>query len=107
LRGETGPIAEEAITVARYRAQVLMVDTGHITDLRMVSKALKQEGLRKQVQIAFAGNIRLSDLEYLQNEDLDIVDMGRAILDAPLLDFRYDVVGTMDIEDEVAPSTEN
>ena len=31
-------------------------------------------------------------LEDLQQEDIDFVDIGRAILDAPLTDFRYDVV---------------
>ncbi|MFC2016551.1 hypothetical protein ACFLUF_02430, partial [Chloroflexota bacterium] len=39
LRGETAPIAEEAIIAARHGAQVLMVDTGQISDLRDVSIA--------------------------------------------------------------------
>jgi len=92
LRGETGPIAREAIAVAGYGVQVLMVDTGCVSDLSEVSRALRQEGLREQVQIAFAGCLKLDDLEHLQHEDVDIVDIGQAILDAPLLDFRYDVV---------------
>lgn len=92
LRGETGPIAREAIAAAGYGAQVLMVDTGCVSDLSEVSSALRQEGLRERVQIAFAGCLRLDDLEHLQAEDVDIVDIGQAILDAPLLDFRYDVV---------------
>jgi len=92
LRGETGPIAGEAIAAAGYGARVLMVDTGSVSDLSEVSRALRQEGLREQVQIAFAGCLRLGDLENLHKEDVDIVDIGQAILDAPLLDFRYDVV---------------
>ncbi len=92
LRGETAPIADEAIIAARHGAQVLMVDTGRISDLRDASIALRSKNLRQQVEIAFGGNITLAELEQLQNEDLDIVDIGRAILDAPLLDFRYDVV---------------
>lgn len=91
LRGETSPIAEEATAAAGGGAQVLMVDTGRVDDLREVSTALRREGLRQQVEVAFAGNLTLDDLERLQNEDVDVVDIGRAILDAPLLDFRYDV----------------
>ncbi len=99
LRGETGPIAEEAQTAARYGARVLMVDTGRIGDLRKVSTILSREGLRDRVQIAFAGGVRLKDLDKLRHEDLDIVDIGRAVLDAPLLDFRYDVTVTEAIND--------
>jgi nicotinate-nucleotide pyrophosphorylase (carboxylating) len=47
--------------------------------------------MRSKVKLAFGGGVKLSDLPKLQDEDLDIVDMGRAILDAPLLDLRYDV----------------
>jgi len=107
LRGETMPIAEEAITAARYGAQVLMVDTGRLSDLRDVSIALRRENLRERVEIAFAGNISLSKLEHLQNEDLDVVDIGRAILGAPLLDFRYDVVEVKVNDDGITPSGEN
>lgn len=99
LRGETGPIAEEALTAARYGARVLMVDTGRIGDLRIVSQTMNKEGLRDRVQIAFAGGIRLNDLDKLRHEDLDIVDIGRAVLDAPFIDFRYDVTVTEAIND--------
>jgi len=93
LRGETSPIAEEAITAATHGVHVLMVDTGRIRDLRAVARATRKEGFREQVQIAFAGGLTLGDLDNLRHEDLDIVDIGRAILDAPLLDFRLDVTG--------------
>jgi nicotinate-nucleotide pyrophosphorylase (carboxylating) len=93
VRGETSPIAEEAIKAARHGVHVLMVDTGRIKDLRAVSRATRKEGFREQVQIAFAGGLTLSDLDNLRDEDVDIVDIGRAILDAPLLDFRLDVIG--------------
>jgi nicotinate-nucleotide pyrophosphorylase (carboxylating) len=94
LRGETGLIEKEALTAAGLGARVVMVDTGRIDDVRAVSNALQRKGLRRQVQIAFAGGVQLGDLEGLQREDIDIVDIGRAILDAPLVDFRYDVVET-------------
>ncbi len=104
LRGETAPISEEAIAAARCGAHILMVDTGRIDDLRAVSTVLTQEGLRSEVEIAFAGNLTLGDLERLQREDTDVVDIGRAILDAPLLDFRYDVFDIRVCEDGLSPS---
>ena len=93
VRGETSPIAEEALNAAKHGAHVLMVDTGRMKDLRAVARATRKEGFREQVQIAFAGGLTLSDLDNLRDEDVDIVDIGRAILDAPLLDFRLDVIG--------------
>ncbi len=104
LRGETAPISEEAIIAARRGAHILMVDTGRLDDLRSVSAALRHEGLRREVEIAFAGNLTLGDLEWLQHEDTDVVDIGRAILDAPLLDFRYDVFDIRVCENGFSPS---
>jgi len=96
LHSETHLIGEEALAAARSGVQVVMVDTGRVCDLREVSETLRQEDLRQHVQLAFAGGLTLSDLDSLQNEDLDIVDIGRAILDAPLIDFCYDVVSVED-----------
>lgn len=107
VRGETAPIGEEAVTATRCGAQILMVDTGRVGDLREVSTALRRENLRQGIEIAFAGNVRLGDLERLQDEDVDVVDIGRAILDAPLLDFRYDVFDTGVREDGLSPSRQD
>ncbi len=92
LLGETAEIGEEAVLAARLGASVIMVDTGAIEDLRECSRSLIQTGLRDKVKLAYGGGVQLMDLPRLQKEDLDIVDVGRAILDAPLLDFRYDVI---------------
>lgn len=92
IRGETAPIADEAVIAARLGARIVMVDTGKVADLRICAASLKEMGLRDRVLLAFAGGVRVGDLPGLQREDLDIVDIGRAILDAPLLDFRYDII---------------
>lgn len=91
LRGDTGPIEAETVAAALLGAKAVMVDTGNLTDLRLCSEELKRQGLRDQVKLAFAGGVQIEQLPDLQQEDVDIVDIGRAILDAPLLDFRYDV----------------
>jgi nicotinate-nucleotide pyrophosphorylase len=54
--------------------------------------ALKDHGLRSRVKVAFAGGVQLGDIEQLAEIGIDIVDIGRPIVDAPLLDMRLDVV---------------
>ncbi len=93
IKGESGSVAEEAIDAVKAGAGVIMVDTGNYDHLRSVGRALTESGLRSQVKIAFAGNIRLDDLEALSQFELDVVDIGYAILDAPCLPMRFDVVG--------------
>ena len=93
LRGETLSIGGEAIEAVKSGADVLMVDTGRLADVREVSSALSAHGVRKQVSIAYAGGLHIEDLRQLQDEDIDIVDIGRAVIDAPLLDMSMDVTG--------------
>jgi nicotinate-nucleotide pyrophosphorylase (carboxylating) len=92
IKGENRTVAEEAVEAAKAGARVIMVDTGNDDHLRAVGRALVESGLRAGVQIAFAGNIGLGDLEPLSQLDLDAVDIGYAILDAPSLRMRFDVV---------------
>ncbi len=92
LRGELEPIAQEAITAARLGAATLMVDTGDLNDLEAASQALRQAGLRERVKLAFAGNLLPEDLPGLRGRDLDAVDIGYSVVDAPCLPMRFDVV---------------
>ncbi len=92
VRGDTAPIQEEALEAARLGAGVLIVDTGRIEDLRLVSENLHKGNFRSSVRLAFAGGITLEGLAGLVGEDLDMVDIGRVLIDAPLLDFRYDII---------------
>lgn len=61
-------------------------------DLTEVTSALSREGLRSGVQIAFAGNISLDDVIKLSQQDVDILDIGYAILDAPCRPIGFDVI---------------
>jgi nicotinate-nucleotide pyrophosphorylase (carboxylating) len=92
IRGETEPIQKEAIEAAQAGANVIMVDTGQKDHLVKVVETLKEKGLRDKVRIAFAGNISLEDIKSLAHMDVDIVDIGYAILDAPCLPMRFDVI---------------
>jgi nicotinate-nucleotide pyrophosphorylase (carboxylating) len=92
VRGEYEPIALEAVEAAQAGANIIMVDTGNRHDLEAVIRALKEHELRSQVRIAFSGNISLEDIKGLSRMDLDILDIGYAILDAPCLPMRFDVI---------------
>ncbi len=92
VRGEFRPVEEETIEAARMGVAVVMIDTGRVDDLIQALQALGNNGLRSRVRIAFAGNVSLTDLETLAQLDLDVIDMGYAILDAPCLPMRFDVI---------------
>ena len=92
IRGETASIAEEATEAVRGGADILMVDTGRPDDVDLVSSRLLATGLREQVKIAFAGGVKIKDIPLLLEKDIDILDIGLEIVDAPLLDFRMDIV---------------
>ncbi len=93
LKGEFASIADEAITAAAAGADILMVDTGHLDDVAAANAALAAAGLRSKVQLAFASGIRLEDIPSLRDKGIDILDIGVAIIDAPLLDMKFEVRG--------------
>lgn len=94
-----GPVAvqvksvEEALAAYSAGARVIMVDTGRIDDLAAVNGALIRAGSRADVHLAFGGGVRLEDLPAVRAAGADAADIGRAILDAPLLDLRMRVTG--------------
>ena len=93
-----GPVAvqvksvAEAVSSVRTGAGIIMVDTADLADLADVHAELTRLGLRQNVRLAFGGGVRLQDLEPAACAGADAVDVGRAILDAPLLDLRMRVV---------------
>jgi nicotinate-nucleotide pyrophosphorylase (carboxylating) len=92
IRGEYGDIADEAVQAAAGGATIVFVDSGEIDDAKRAVAALKARGLRAGVQVAFAGGVQLGDIEQLADIGVDVVDIGRPIVDAPLLDMRLDVI---------------
>ncbi|HDP25709.1 MAG TPA: hypothetical protein ENN34_09725 [Deltaproteobacteria bacterium] len=86
--GNHGPIEHEACEAAEHGASIVFIDTGRRDHVKKVLHALNERNLRHSVSIAFAGGICLSDLEELTSLDIDILDVGRSIVDAPLLDMR-------------------
>jgi nicotinate-nucleotide pyrophosphorylase (carboxylating) len=92
LKSEGKTLLEEALVAVNLGAHVIMIDTGRRQDIRGVDRLLKKKGIRKKVKIAFGGKIQIQDLKVLRKMPVNIVDIGKAIVDAPLLDMKLDVL---------------
>jgi nicotinate-nucleotide pyrophosphorylase (carboxylating) len=93
IRDDGRPLADEVDAAVRAGAGIIMIDTGHLDDLVTVVTAAQLGGFRQKIKLAFAGGVTLADLEEVIAAGADIVDVGRAIIDAPLLDLSLDVEG--------------
>ena len=49
-------------------------------------------GVREDVEIAFAGNVKITQISEIIKRDIDILCIGKDIVDARLLDMKLDVV---------------
>lgn len=98
IKGREKDIASEAIEAARCSAHIIFIDSGNPEDLKTVSRGLRSNGLREHVKIAFGGNIRIDSIATLKTMDVDILDIGKEIIDAPLLDLKMEV---MDIRESI------
>lgn len=92
LNGSGETLAESACHAAEAGADTIFIDTGQREDINGVSAELRRRGLRDGVEIAFAGGITLSDIGPLAELDVDAVDIGRGIIDAPIVDMSIDVI---------------
>ncbi|GEN33261.1 hypothetical protein [Aneurinibacillus danicus] len=92
LRGELQPIAQETKEAVSGRANVVMVDTGNLKDLDIVLQTLNDLGARQRTKVAFAGGVKEETILLLRERQVDIGCVGAAILNAPLLDMRVDVI---------------
>lgn len=91
LRGLVEDITLEARAAIELGAEILMVDSGRLEDLDLVAKRVREAGRREQTTIAFAGDIAMEDIAQVVTHDVDILDIGRAVLDAPIADIKFDV----------------
>lgn len=92
LRGLIEDIEVEAQAAIELGAEILMVDTGRLEDLDLVSTMVHSAGRRNVTQIAFSGDIELHDIPEIAKHDVDILDVGRAVIDAPMVDIKFDVI---------------
>lgn len=93
IKGRYRDIASEACEAADCGADIVFVDTGETDDMAAVARKLVQSGLRNRVKLAFGGGVSIDKIGTLKTLDVDIVDVGRQIVDAPLLDMRLEIIG--------------
>lgn len=90
LKGIYQEIGLEAKEAVQLGADILFIDTGNIADIHSVLKTITAAGQRDRVQIAFGGGVKIEDIDEIKGMDVDILDIGQAIIDAPLLDLKYE-----------------
>lgn len=93
IKGRYGDVSSEACEAADAGADVVFIDTGRPEDVPAATRGLARAGLRDRVKLAFGGGVGIGDVAVLKTFDLDILDVGRRIVDAPLLDMRLDIIG--------------
>ena len=92
IKGRQTGIDLEACEAAELNADIIYVDSGQPKDLRKIADLLKRKGLRERVRIAFGGSVKIEDIDRFRELPVDILEIGRQIVDAPLLDLKLEVV---------------
>lgn len=92
LKGKDKTIAEETKEAIENGSGLLMVDTGIIGDLETCLDTVDELGVRKDVEIAFAGNVKIKQISDIIKYDIDVLCIGKDIVDARLIDMKLDVV---------------
>ncbi|MGW8302920.1 MAG: hypothetical protein ACWGNO_12660 [Desulfobacterales bacterium] len=92
IKGRQKDIALEACEAAELDADIIFADSGQPEDLREIADLLNRKGLRDRVKIAFGGCVKIEDIDRFKNLPVDILEIGRQIVDAPLLDLKLEVV---------------
>jgi nicotinate-nucleotide pyrophosphorylase (carboxylating) len=92
VKGRSKDVVSEACEAAVSGADIVFIDTGKPDDVPPVAERLRELGLRSSVKLAFGGGVTLETIGRLKTLDIDIVDIGRQIGDAPLLDMRLEII---------------
>jgi nicotinate-nucleotide pyrophosphorylase (carboxylating) len=92
VRGRYQDIISEACEATESGAHIVFIDSGKPDDVRRIVERLRQLGLRDRVKIAFGGGVNLEAIDELKTLDIDILDIGRQIVDAPLLDMKLEII---------------
>lgn len=93
IRGEIDSVETETREAAAHGCNIFMVDTGAIEDLKKCVDTLKELGVRDSVSLAYSGNVRHEDIDMLCDVyGVNMLCIGKAIIDAQLIDMKLDVV---------------
>lgn len=90
VKGILRGVGEECWMAADRGADYIYLDTGKIDDLDIYVDAIQY--MKRIPKLAFGGNITIDKLDKLKKYPIDLVGVGRAIIDAPMLDMKLDVI---------------
>lgn len=91
IKGEKVLIEEETKLALENGCNLLMVDTGNLDDFKRCLSVVNKMKMRNNVEIAFAGNVKILNIKTYINLGIDVLCIGKEIVDAPLLDMKIDV----------------
>lgn len=94
LKGNFGTVEDEARQAIVSGANILMIDTGNPEDIAPVIALIDRTNMHDFVKVAFAGDVKLADVKYLSHSGIDILCIGREIIDAPMMDMKFDVISS-------------
>lgn len=92
IKGRDYSIEEETLQAVENGAHILMVDTGDLNDFKKALAVVDRLEARDKVKIAYAGNVKISQMDDYIKLNIDMLCIGKEIVDAPLLDIRMDVL---------------
>jgi nicotinate-nucleotide pyrophosphorylase (carboxylating) len=92
IKGRQEDITMEACEAVELHADIIFVDSGRPEDLCPLAELLNRKGFRDKVKIAFGGSVKIEDIDRFRELPVDILEIGRQIVDAPLLDLKLEVV---------------
>lgn len=92
IKGIDSKVEKEALEAITHGCDILMIDTGRPVDIETCSKAATKAGLRGNIEIAFAGGVKINNIKDFIGMDVDVLCIGKDIVDAPLVDMKMDVV---------------
>ncbi len=85
-------LEQETRVAVAHEVSTLFVDTGDICDVQRVLATLAELGARDHLRVAFGGGVGCEQVEELARLGVDALCIGRAIVDAPLVDFRMEIL---------------
>lgn len=89
VKGILRKLGEECWMAAAAGADYIYLDTGRIEDLSIFADAAQY--MKRVPKLVFGGNVTLDKINLIKNYPVDIVGVGKAIIDAPMLDMKLDV----------------
>ena len=83
-------VEEEVKQAVLYGAHILMIDTGRDEDIDRCFEVLKQLNIKNKT-VAFSGNVKLDKIEDYITKGVEILCIGKEIIDAKMLDMKFDI----------------